>query len=141
MALSRARSLDGLQLVRPIDFNSVRVSRDILTFAASYNDEKVIASELSIGEAVREFEISGDFDGAAMTLFDMSAEEAENGNIDYALDLFNRAMSYVADDACLFEREWKNFSKKLKRHPITAPRRSDKTTSNKGSKITDKMST
>ena len=107
VALSRARSLDGLQLVRPIDFNSVRVSRDILTFAASYNDEKVIASELSIGEAVREFEISGDFDGAAMTLFDMSAEEAENGNIDYALDLFNRAMSYVADDACLFEREWK----------------------------------
>ena len=53
VTLSRARSLDGLQLVRPIDFNSVRVSRDILTFAASYNDEKVIASELSIGEAVR----------------------------------------------------------------------------------------
>ena len=107
VALSRARSLEGLQLVRPIDFNSVRVSRDILAFAASYNDEKVIASELSIGEAVREFEVCGDFDGAALTLLDMCAEEAQDGDLDYALDLFNRAMSYVADDACLYEREWK----------------------------------
>lgn len=106
VALSRARSLEGLQLVRPIDFNSVRVSRDILTFATSYNDEKVIASELTIGEAVREFEICGDFDGAAQKLFDMSAEQSQVGNIDYAYDLFNRAMSYVADDKCLFEREW-----------------------------------
>lgn len=106
VALSRARSLEGLQLVRPIDFNSVRVSRDILTFATSYNDEKVIASELTIGEAVREFEVNGDFDGAAQKLFDMSAEQAQEGNIDYAYDLFNRAMSYVADDKCLFEREW-----------------------------------
>lgn len=106
VALSRARSLEGLQLVRPIDFNSVRVSRDILTFATSYNDEKVIASELTIGEAVREFEVRGDFDGAAQRLFDMSAEQAQEGNIDYAYDLFNRAMSYVADDKCLFEREW-----------------------------------
>lgn len=106
VALSRARSLEGLQLVRPIDFNSVRVSRDILTFATSYNDEKVIASELTIGEAVREFEVCGDFDGAAQRLFDMSAEQAQEGNIDYAYDLFNRAMSYVADDKCLFEREW-----------------------------------
>lgn len=106
VALSRARSLVGLQLVRPIDFNSVRVSRDILTFATSYNDEKVIASELTIGEAVREFEVCGDFDGAAQRLFDMSAEQAQEGNIDYAYDLFNRAMSYVADDQCLFEREW-----------------------------------
>lgn len=106
VALSRARSLEGLQLVRPIDFNSVRVSRDILTFATSYNDEKVIASELTIGEAVREFEVNGDFDGAAQKLFDMSAEQAQEGNIDYAYDLFNRAMSYVADDKCLFDREW-----------------------------------
>ena len=106
VALSRARSLEGLQLVRPIDFNSVRVSRDILTFATSYNDEKVIASELTIGEAVREFEVNGDFDGAAQKLFDMSAEQAQEGNIDYAYDLFNRSMSYVADDKCLFEREW-----------------------------------
>lgn len=106
VALSRARSLEGLQLVRPIDFNSVRVSRDILTFASSYNDEKVIASELTIGEAVREFEVNGDFDGAAQKLFDMSAKQAQEGNIDYAYDLFNRAMSYVADDKCLFEREW-----------------------------------
>lgn len=107
VALSRARSLEGLQLVRPIDFNSVRVSRDILTFASSYNDKKVIASELSIGEAVREYEVVGNFDGAAVRLFDMSEQEALEGNIDYAFDLFNRAMSYVADDSCLFGREWK----------------------------------
>ena len=107
VALSRARSLDGLQLVRPIDHNSVRVSRDILSFASSYNDERVINTELAIGEAVREYEVAGDYDGAAARLFEMCELEANEGNVDYAFDLFTRAMSYVADDSCLFGRDWK----------------------------------
>lgn len=106
VALSRARSLEGLQLVRPIEQNSVRVSTEILSFASSYNDAQVITSELNIGEAVREFELSGDYDGAALHLFEMCNHEAHHDNVSYAYDLLRRAMSYVADDTCLFGQEW-----------------------------------
>ena len=106
VALSRARSLNGLRLVSPIGFNSVRVSNEILTFAASYNDERVIADEISIGQAVRDYEDAGDYDGAAMLLFDISDREAHRGRVKYAYEILNRAMSYVADDTCLFCRDW-----------------------------------
>ena len=106
VALSRARSLEGIQLVRPIEQNSIRVSREILSFASSYNDKQVITTELSIGEAVREFELSGDYDGAALRLFEMCHHEARRSNVPYAYDLLARAMSYVADDTCLFGQEW-----------------------------------
>lgn len=106
VALSRCRSLDGLRLVKKIDYNSVRVSSDALAFASSYNDEKVISAELAIGKAVNEYERKGDYDGAASKLFSMCAEEARGGNVFYAYDLLNRALSYVADDSCLFGQEW-----------------------------------
>ena len=106
VALSRCRSLDGLRLAKKIDYNSVRVSRDALSFASSYNDEKVISAELAIGEAVNEYERRGDYDGAASKLFSMCVEEARGGNVSYAYDLLNRALSYVADDSCLFGQDW-----------------------------------
>lgn len=106
VALSRCRSLDGLRLAKKIDYNSVRVSRDALSFASTYNDEKVISAELAIGEAVNEYERKGDYDGAASKLFSMCVEEARGGNVSYAYDLLNRALSYVADDSCLFGQEW-----------------------------------
>ncbi len=106
VALSRCRSLEGLRLVRRIDYNSVRVSRDVLLFASNYNDDKVISTELTIGEAVNEFERAGDFDGAARKLFAMCDAEAHKGHTYYAFDLLNRSLSYVADDSCLFGQEW-----------------------------------
>ena len=107
VALSRCRSLEGLRLVRRIGLNSIRVSHDALSFASTYNDEKVISAELSIGEAVNEYERKGDYDGAATTLFSMCDIEAHSGNVLYAYDLMNRAMSYLADDTCLFGQDWK----------------------------------
>lgn len=106
VALSRVRSLDGLRLVRGMDFSSVKVSRDVLVFATTYNDENVISTELVVGEAVNEFERAGNYDGAASRLFSMCDEEAHRGNVHYAYDLLGRAMSYVADDRCLFGRDW-----------------------------------
>lgn len=106
VALSRCRSLEGLRLAKKIDYNSVRVSKDALAFASSYNDEKVISAELAIGEAVNEYERLCDYDGAASKLFSMCAEEARGGNVFYAYDLLNRALSYIADDTCLFGQDW-----------------------------------
>ena len=107
VALSRARSLGGMRLVSPLDYSSIRVSRDVLMFASTYNDQSVISTELAVGEAVQEFERGRDYDGAARKLFDMSQHEARQGNVKYAYDLLNRALSYVADDQCLFGRRWK----------------------------------
>lgn len=106
VALSRSRSLKGINLVSPIDYSSIRVSKEVQAFAATYNDEDVISTELAVGEAVREYEKSGDFDGAACRLFEMCADAARKGQSAFACDLLNRALSYVADDACLFRQEW-----------------------------------
>ena len=106
VALSRSRSLKGINLVSPIDYSSIRVSKEVQAFAATYNDEDVISTELAVGEAVREYEKSGDFDGAACRLFEMCADAARKGQSAFACDLLNRALSYVADDACLFGQEW-----------------------------------
>ena len=80
VALSRARSLSGLRLLAPLYSSSVRVSRDIQAFAATYNDEEIIATELAMGEAVQEYEQKHDYDGAACKLFAMCDEAAHKGN-------------------------------------------------------------
>lgn len=77
--------------MRGMNFSSVRVSRDVLMFASTYNDEKVITTELAVGVAVNDFERAGDYDGAALRLFSMCDEEAHRGNVHYAYDLLGRA--------------------------------------------------
>lgn len=77
-----------------------------ITLTSFRKDAKIISAELSIGEAVNEYERKGDYDGAAATLFSMCDIEAHNGNVFYAYDLMSRAMSYLADDTCLFGRNW-----------------------------------
>ena len=47
----------------------------------------------------------------------------------------------VTDIASLFEREWKNLSKKEKSSPMIAPRTSESTTSRIGSTITERTLT
>lgn len=106
VALSRARTFDGLELLRPMSPSSVRVSRAVLDFAEDFNDANAIDRELSIGEAINAFEKSMDFDGAAMTLYDMASAEAAAGHSDRAFDYLTRAMAFVVDDACLSGKAW-----------------------------------
>lgn len=106
VALSRARSLEGLELIRPITYRSVKVSRDVLRFSSSYNDRQQIELELTIGEAENEYITRKDIDGAALKLFQMSKDEAAKGRIAFAYELFNRSMSYVINDSCLNGQQW-----------------------------------
>ena len=110
VALSRVRSFDGLQLSSPMGFNSVRVSREALLFASTFNDSETITTEIAVGEAIRDYERQGDFDGAATCLFAMCSTEAHQGNIRNAYDLLNRALTIVADDACLFGQNWERLA-------------------------------
>lgn len=107
VALSRARSFDGLELIRPMSPTSVRVSRAVLDFAEDFNDSDAIDRELSIGEAISSFEKSMDFDGAAVTLYDMASAEAAAGHSDRAFDYLTRAMAFTVDDACLVGKPWR----------------------------------
>ena len=106
VALSRARTFDGIELVRPMSPASVRVSRAVLDFAEDFNDNDVIDRELSIGEAISAFEKSKDYDGAAVTLYEMASEEARAGHTDRAYDYLTRAMAFIVDDECLMGKSW-----------------------------------
>lgn len=106
VALSRARSFDGLELVRPMNSASVRVSRTVLNFAEDFNDSNAIDRELSIGEAISSFEKGKDYDGAAVALYEMASIEADAGHSDRAYDYLTRAMAFVVDDECLQGRTW-----------------------------------
>ena len=107
VALSRVRSLEGLQLVRPMDRSSIKVSKEVFMFSTTFNDEELISKELEVGEAVIDFERNNDYDGAAVKLFRMCDEAAHQGKVFYAYDLLKRSLSYVADDTCLFGQEWR----------------------------------
>ncbi len=106
VALSRARSFDGLELLRPMNPSSVRVSSAVLNFASDFNDTAAIDRELNIGEAINSFEKSKDYDGAAVTLYAMAQAEAQAGHCDLSLDYLNRAMAFAVDDSCLQGRTW-----------------------------------
>lgn len=106
VALSRARSLEGLELMRPMTPASVLVSNDVLTFSSDVNDEDTIRRELKIGEAVEPFMQTQDYDAAAQTLFGMASDAAEEGDIFSAFDLMSRSLAMVVDDGCLFGASW-----------------------------------
>ena len=99
VALSRARSFDGLELLRPMSPASVMTSRAVLEFAKDFNDSNAIDRELSIGEAINTFEKKKDYDGAAVTLYKMAVTESKAGHTDRACDYFTRAMAFTVDDA------------------------------------------
>lgn len=106
VALSRSRSLEGLELLRPMTLSSVLVSKDVINFSSDFNNTEKITREINIGVAINAFVKNMDCDGAAVTLYEMAAKEARHGDYDYASELMTRAMSYVVDDECLMGKEW-----------------------------------
>ena len=118
VALSRARSLEGLELVSRISQTSAMVSRDVIEFAAGFNDCDQIYKQIQIGEAINDYVKSYNYDGAATTLYSMACAEAMKGNLDYACSLMSNAMSYVADDSCLDATAWLSFESDNYSHRI-----------------------
>lgn len=106
VALSRSRSLQGLELMRPISLSSVLVSNEALEFARDTNDEEGILREIRIGEAVDSILREQDFDTAALTLFKMVDETLWDEDYSSACELFSRGMSLVVDDACYDQCSW-----------------------------------
>lgn len=106
VALSRSRSLQGLELLRPISLSSVLVSHDAMEFSRGMNDENLILREIRVGEALDYVIREQDFDRAVLTLFGMVAESLQDEDYASAADYFSRAMSLMIDDACITDCTW-----------------------------------
>ena len=104
VALSRARTLSGIDLMQYINLNSILVSKDILSFAKGYNDDRTISTELEIGEAISQYESVNDYDNLATTLCQIAAKAIRNNDINYAYYLVSRALQNIADDDCLMKQ-------------------------------------
>lgn len=109
VALSRAKSLEGLELINRISSRDAIVSNEVIQFASGFNDCEQISKQIRIGEAIGAHLNSNDIDKISMTLFSMACEECTAGNYDYAYYLMSEALSYVADDTCLNGISWSPF--------------------------------
>lgn len=106
VALSRARSLEGITLLSPFTSSSVIVSTDVMKFSHDYNDEVILSRELLAGQTEAPFLKERDYDGAVVSLFALAKKAVGNSDVDMAKFMISKAMSHVADDRCLMGKGW-----------------------------------
>ena len=109
VALSRARSLDGLYLQKPVLTKHVMTHKDVLDLANSFNDEEKINTEIELGEELNKPWRKYDYDTAAAILFRHGIDSLKNGgHKQNAAQYFNRALDCVVCDDCFFDlmSEW-----------------------------------
>ena len=102
VALSRVRSLGGLFLSRCIIPQYAHTSREVLSYASSYNDEKVINSEIESGKAVYQLLAHNDYDEAAKQYLMLVQKKAVAGDIKEAMQQAKRFLDTVICDEELF---------------------------------------
>jgi hypothetical protein len=102
VALSRARSLEGLYLTTPIKFGYVKTSDEVLDFADDFNNKESIEFEIDYGKSVSDFVNKQEYDKAAEILFGKALTELEKGNINNTYNLLNRSLDIIVCDDCLF---------------------------------------
>ena len=107
--MSRCRTLEGLELLTPISAHSVKVSNDVINFASDFNDNETIERELNIGEAMDTTNGYTDYDKAAISLYNMAAQESIKCNYKNAKEYMKQALACVVDDECLQGFEWLSF--------------------------------
>ncbi len=113
VALSRARTLEGLYLTSPVIFNHVKTSDEVLNFAADFNDKETIDFEIDYGRSVNELLEKKEFDQLAKVLIDKGVEALCRRNPGDCFQLFNRALDFVVCDDGLFA----NFNLDMNRIP------------------------
>ena len=102
VALSRVRSLGGLFLSRPIIPQYAHTSREVLAYASSYNDEKVINNEIESGKAVYQLLAHHDYDEAAKQYLLLVQKKGADGDIKEAMQQAKRFLDTVICDDELF---------------------------------------
>ncbi len=103
VALSRARSLDGLYLQKPVLAKHISTHKDILNLATSFNDDAMLNTEIDLGEELYVHLHKYDYDAAATILFRYGLNALEGSNTALAAKYFNRALDCVVCDDCFFD--------------------------------------
>jgi hypothetical protein len=103
VALSRARTLEGLYLSSPVLFNHVKTSDEVLSFAADFNDKDTIDFEIDYGKSANDLMEKKEFDKLSKVLFDKGLEALSRRNTHDCFLLFNRALDFVVCDDALFD--------------------------------------
>ena len=102
VALSRVRSLNGLFLSHSIIPQYANTSREVLAYASSYNDERVINSEIESGKAVYDLMHRNDYDKAARQYLMLVQKKCVEGDIKEAMQQAKRFLDTVICDEGLF---------------------------------------
>ncbi|MBQ6063625.1 MAG: AAA family ATPase [Prevotella sp.] len=102
VALSRVRSLDGLFLSRCIIPQYARTSKEVLSYAVGYNDEKMINNEIESGKAVYQLLNHHDYDEAAKKYLMLVQKKAEDGDIKEAMQQAKRFLDTIICDDNLY---------------------------------------
>ncbi len=102
VALSRVRSLDGLYLSHAIVPKYAQTSREIISYASGYNDERQIANEIESGKAVYDLLRDGDYDEAARRYLMQVEERTKAGDIRDAMQQAKRFLDILVCDEHLY---------------------------------------
>ena len=105
VALSRLKSLEGLTLVRPLKYNSIIVSPEVIHFMKGVNDYPRFEMELYIGKIIGPALRLKRMDEAVKLLFAASIQCAEKGDTTKAYELLCRCFDIMADDSVLFRTD------------------------------------
>lgn len=102
VALSRVRSLDGLFLSRNVIPQYARTSKEVLSYAVGYNDEKMINNEIESGKAVYQLLNHHDYDEAAKQYLMLVEKKSVGGDIKEAMQQAKRFLDTVICDDNLY---------------------------------------
>ena len=101
VALSRARSLDGLYLTTPFNKYNAQTSKEVISFSANFNNDNIINNEITIGKQTYDLIVAKKYDEAALVYFNKAIVLMGNEPA-VSAKLFNKALDYVTCDDILF---------------------------------------
>lgn len=102
VALSRARSLEGLYLQKPVLTGHVKTHEDVLKLASTFNAPE-LKEEINVGEEIFAHLHKYDYDKAASIIFNYGIKKALQNDSIGASKFFIRALDCVVCDDCFFE--------------------------------------
>lgn len=102
VALSRARSLEGLYLQKPVLAGHVKTHEDVLELASTFNAPE-LEEEINVGEEIFAHLHKYDYDKAASIIFNYGIEKSLQNDSVGASKFFIRALDCVVCDDCFFE--------------------------------------
>lgn len=111
VALSRARTLEGLYLTEYIRPAFIKTSDEVAVFANDFNHKENIEFELIHGSSTEKLIRKKDYDKAAEVLFKEGMSQFAAGKSTTAYNLFNRSLDLVVCDDHFFGNYSINFDK------------------------------